>query len=185
MRFCLPYVAYRETESAEQMDNPGCAVGTQTGRVESDTGPGCAPGLPQYFLETEGRNNMEPDQTAPQTIDEYIAGFPPDVQAILQKIRAIIRNAAPGAEEAIKYQLPTFILNGNLVHFGAFKKHIGFYPTPTGTEKFKKELSVYQGAKGSVRFPLDKPIPYDLISQIVEFRVRESLEKAAAKGKKK
>jgi len=81
---------------------------------------------------------MEPDQTAPRTIDEYIAGYPPDVQAILQKIRAIIRKAAPGAEEAIKYRLPTFILNGNLVHFGAFKKHIGFYPTPSGTEKLRE-----------------------------------------------
>ncbi len=128
---------------------------------------------------------MEPDQMVPQTIDEYIAGYPPDVQAILQKIRAIIRKAAPGAEEAIRYRLPTFILNGNLVHFGAFKKHIGFYPTPSGTERFKKELSAYQGAKGSVQFPLDKPIPYDLIAQIVDFRVKESLEGAAAKRKKK
>ena len=128
---------------------------------------------------------MDPDQTVPRTIDEYIAGYPPDVQAILQKIRAIIRKAAPGAEEAIKYRLPTFILSGNLVHFGAFKKHIGFYPTPSGTEKFKRELSAYQGAKGSVQFPLDKPIPYDLITRIVEFRVKETLEKAAAKGKKK
>jgi uncharacterized protein YdhG (YjbR/CyaY superfamily) len=128
---------------------------------------------------------MGPDQAAPKNIDEYIAGFPPDVQAILRKIRALIRKAAPGAEEAIKYRLATFTLNGNLVHFGAFKHHIGFYPTPTGTEKFRKELSVYQGAKGSVQFPLDKPIPYDLIVQIVEFRVKEQLEKAAAKGKKK
>lgn len=128
---------------------------------------------------------MEPDHEEPQTIDEYIAGYPPDVQTILQKIRAIIRKAAPDAEEAIKYRLPTFVLNGNLVHFGAFKKHIGFYPTPSGTERFKQELSVYQGAKGSVQFPLDKPIPYDLITQIVEFRVKETLEKAASRGKKK
>jgi uncharacterized protein YdhG (YjbR/CyaY superfamily) len=128
---------------------------------------------------------VEPAQTAPKNIDEYIAGFPPDVQVILQKIRGIIRKAAPGAEEAIKYRLATFTLNGNLVHFGAFKQHIGFYPTPTGTENFRKELSVYQGAKGSVQFPLDKPIPYDLIAQIVEFRVKEQLQKGAAKGKKK
>jgi uncharacterized protein YdhG (YjbR/CyaY superfamily) len=118
--------------------------------------------------------------TTPQTIDEYIAGFPEDVQVILQKIRAIIREQAPGAEEAIKYQLPTFVLNGNLVHFGAFKKHIGFYPTPSGTERFQKELAAYEGAKGSVQFPLDRPIPYGLIREIVRFRVQESL----AKGKK-
>ena len=128
---------------------------------------------------------MDSDQTAPQTIDEYIAGFPPDVQEILEKIRVTVRQAAPDAEETIKYQMPTFTLKGNLVHFGAYKKHIGFYPTPTGTEKFQKELSVYKGAKGSVRFPLDKPIPFDLISNIVKFRVQENLEKAEAKGKKK
>jgi len=125
------------------------------------------------------------DTTAPATIDDYVAGFPPDVQAILQKIRRTIRKEAPDAQEAIKYQLPTFILKGNLVHFGAFKNHIGFYPTPTGTEKFRKELSIYQGAKGSVRFPLDQPIPYDLISEIVNFRVRENLQRAEAKKKKK
>lgn len=124
-------------------------------------------------------------EKAPVTIDEYIAGFPPDVQAILQQVRATIRAAAPGAEEAIKYQLPTFVLKGNLVHFGAFKEHIGFYPTPTGTERFREELSAYKGAKGSVRFPLDRPIPYDLIRRIVEFRVKENLERAAAKGKRK
>jgi uncharacterized protein YdhG (YjbR/CyaY superfamily) len=128
---------------------------------------------------------MRPNQAAPKNIDEYIAGFPQDVQAILEKIRATIREAAPGAEEAIKYQIPTFTLKGNLVHFGAFKKHIGFYPTPTGTEEFENELSVYEGAKGSVRFPLDKPIPYDLIVQIVRFRVKENLEKAQAEGKKR
>jgi len=127
---------------------------------------------------------MRPDQTAPKSIDEYIAGFPEDVQAILEKVRTTIREAAPGAEETIKYRLPTFTLRGNLVHFGAFKKHIGFYPTPTGTDKFRNELSVYEGAKGSIRFPLDKPIPYGLISEIVKFRVKENLERAEAKGKK-
>src|SRR5574341_1597205 len=127
---------------------------------------------------------METDQSAPLNIDAYIAGFPLDIQEILQKIRLVIREAAPDAEEAIKYRMPTFTLNGNLVHFAAFKNHIGFYPTPTGTEKFRKELSGYQGAKGSVRFPLDQPIPYDLISQIVRFRVQENLDKAAAKRKK-
>jgi len=124
-------------------------------------------------------------ETTPQDIDEYIASFPKDIQEILEKIRITIRKAAPDAEETIKYQLPTFTLKGNLVHFGAFKKHIGFYPTPTGTEKFRNELSVYEGAKGSIRFPLDKPIPFDLISEIVEFRVKENLERAEAKGKKK
>jgi uncharacterized protein YdhG (YjbR/CyaY superfamily) len=128
---------------------------------------------------------MKTDRTVPNTIDEYIAGFPPDIQEILEKIRLTIREVAPGAEEAIKYQMPTFILKGNLVHFAAFKNHIGFYPTPTGTEKFQKELSVYKGAKGSVRFPLDQPIPFDLIRKIARFRVKENLARAAAKEKKK
>jgi len=119
------------------------------------------------------------------TIDEYIADFAPDIQEILEKIRLIIREAAPDAEETVKYRMPTFTLKGNLVHFAAFKKHIGFYPTPTGTEKFSNEISVFQGAKGSIRFPLDKPIPYDLIRRIVGFRVKENLDKAAAKRKKK
>ena len=128
---------------------------------------------------------MKSKQTAPSTIDEYIAGFPPDVQAILQKIRLTIREAAPDAEETISYQMPTFTLKGNLVHFAAFKEHIGFYPTPTGIEKFQKELSAYKGAKGSVRFPLDQPIPYGLIGKIAKFRAKENAAKAAAKGKKK
>jgi uncharacterized protein YdhG (YjbR/CyaY superfamily) len=118
-------------------------------------------------------------------MDEYIAGFSPDVQEILKKIRLLIKEAAPDAEETIKYRMPTFTLKGNLVHFAAFKNHIGFYPTPTGTEKFRNEISVYQGAKGSIRFPLNQPIPYDLIRRIVEFRVKENLEKAAVKAKKK
>jgi uncharacterized protein YdhG (YjbR/CyaY superfamily) len=118
-------------------------------------------------------------------IDKYIAGFPNDVQQILNKVRATIRESAPEAEETINYGIPTFTLKGNLVHFAAFKNHIGFYPTPSGIEKFKKELSVYEGAKGSVKFPLDKPIPYALISTIVKFRVKENLERAETKGKKK
>ena len=128
---------------------------------------------------------MRTKRSAPQTIDEYIAGFPPAVQKILQKIRRTVRKAAPDAEETIKYQMPTFTLNGNLVHFAAFQKHIGFYPVPTGIEAFKKELSVYEGGKGSVRFPLDRPIPFDLIRRIVRFRVKENLERAKAKGKKR
>jgi len=125
------------------------------------------------------------DQTKPKNIDEYIARFPEDVQEILQKTRMTIRKAAPGAEETIKYQLPTFTLHGNLVHFGGFKEHIGFYPVPSGIEAFKDELSVYKGGKGSIQFPLDQPIPYDLISKVVKFRVQENLEKAEAKKKKK
>ena len=121
---------------------------------------------------------MKTDQTAPANIDDYIAGFPQDIQAILETIRTIVREVATDAEETIKYQIPTFTLKGNLVHFAAFKKHIGFYPTPTGIEQFKAELSAYQGAKGSIQFPLDKPIPYDLIRQIVQFRVDENLKKA-------
>ena len=127
---------------------------------------------------------MKPNQTAPQNIDEYIAGFPPDIQEILQKIRTTIRKAAPKAGETIKYQMPTFTLNGNLVHFAAFKRHIGFYPTPTGTREFQKELSIYKGAKGSVQFPLDRPIPFGLISKIVKFRAKENLARAKAKGKR-
>ncbi len=128
---------------------------------------------------------MGTERTAPKNIDEYIAGFPPDVQEILEQIRMTIRNAAPDAEETISYQLPTFRLKGNLVHFGAFKKHIGFYPASSGIAQFEKELSAYEGAKGSVRFPLDQPIPFDLISEIVKFRVRENLDRAEAKRKKK
>ena len=128
---------------------------------------------------------MRTDHTAPKNIDEYIAGFPQDVQEILEKIRMTIREAAPDAEETIKHQIPTFTLKGNLVHFGAYQKHIGFYPAPTGLEEFKEELSVYEGSKGTVRFPLDKPIPFDLITKIVKFRVMENLERAGAKGRKK
>lgn len=122
--------------------------------------------------------------TAPNDIDEYIAGFPSDVQKLLKKIRTTIRKAAPNAEEAIKYQMPTFVLNGNLVHFAAYKGHIGLYPAPRAIEKFKKELSAYEGSKGAVRFPLDKPIPYDLISRIVKFWVKNNLELAEEKRKK-
>jgi uncharacterized protein YdhG (YjbR/CyaY superfamily) len=128
---------------------------------------------------------MRAGQPVPTNIDEYIATFPPDIQAILQKIRTTITKAAPQAEEAISYQMPTFRLNGNLVHFAAFKNHIGFYPTPTGTETFRKELSAYEGGKGSVRFPLDKPIPYGLITRIVKFRVKENRQRAEAKGKRR
>lgn len=128
---------------------------------------------------------MRTDQTAPKNIDEYIAGFPRDVQEILEKIRMTIRKAAPAAEETIKYQIPTFTLKGDLVHFAAYKDHIGFYPAPIGIEKFKNELSIYGSGKGTLKFPLDKPIPFDLISKLVKFRVKKNLERAAAKGEKK
>jgi uncharacterized protein YdhG (YjbR/CyaY superfamily) len=120
-----------------------------------------------------------------RNIDEFIAGYPEDFQKVLKKVRAAIKKAAPKAEETINYGIPTFTLEGNLVHFSAFKKHIGFYPTPSGIEKFKKELSPYEAAKGSVKFPLDQPIPYDLITRIVKFRVEENLKKAKEKKKKK
>ena len=115
------------------------------------------------------------------SIDEYIGTFPQEIQILLEQVRVTIKQAAPEAEEAIKYAMPTFVLNGNLVHFAAFKNHIGFYPVPSGIEAFKKELSVYKGAKGSVQFPLDKPMPLKLISEIVKFRVNENLVKAKAK----
>ena len=128
---------------------------------------------------------MKTPRTAPKNIDEYIAGYPRDVQLILEKVRATIRKAAPKAGEAIKYQLPTFVQEGNLVHFGAFKHHIGFYALPSGNAKFQEELSVYEGGKGSVQFPLDKPVPLGLVAKIVKFRLSENLARAAAKKKKK
>ncbi len=112
-----------------------------------------------------------------KTIDEYISTFPEDVQAILQKLRQTIKAAAPEAEEAISYQMPTFKLHGNLVHFAAFKNHIGLYPAPSGIEGFVKELAPYVVSKGSIRFPKDQPIPFDLVSRIVQYRVKETLEK--------
>lgn len=140
--------------------------------------------LPNSVLLVESVK-MKSDEKAVDTIDGYIAGFPPDVQKVLQKVRATIRKAAPAAEEAIKYRIPTFILHGNLVHFAAFKKHVGFYPAPSAIEKFKAELEGYEGAKGSVQFPLDQPLPFGLITRIVKFRVRESTERAqAGPGKK-
>ena len=116
------------------------------------------------------------------TIDEYIAMFPKNVQDILEKMRQIIKESAPTAEETISYQIPTFKLKGTLVHFAAYKKHIGFYPTPSGIEAFKEELSEYEVSKGSVKFPLDKSMPFDLVSKIVKYRVKENLGKKQKKG---
>jgi uncharacterized protein YdhG (YjbR/CyaY superfamily) len=129
---------------------------------------------------------MDSGKAGFRSIDEYIATFPEDIQAVLQALRATIRAAAPDAEEKISYQMPTFFLHGNLVHFAAFKQHIGFYPTPSAIEAFKQELSAYEVSKGAVRFPIDQPLPMGLVSKIVRFRVAENLDKAAAKsGKRK
>jgi len=112
------------------------------------------------------------------SIDDYILNCQLDVQEKLQNLRKVIKEAAPEALEKISWQMPTFVLNGNLVFFAAFKKHIGFYPLPSAIEAFKYELSEYKSSKGSVQFPLDKPIPYELISEIVKFRVAENMEQA-------
>ena len=117
----------------------------------------------------------------PIDVDEYISGFPKETQKILQQIRVTIKSAAPQAEEIISYGMPAYKLNGMLVWFAAHTKHIGFYPKASGIEAFKKELSIYKGAKGSVQFPLDKLLPLGLIKKIVKFRVRENLQKAKAK----
>ena len=113
--------------------------------------------------------------TVPANISEYIDSFPEDVQAILTAIRSTVQKAAPEAEEAIKYAMPTFVFHGNLIHFAAFKKHIGFYALPKGDEALQKELSTYKEGKGSIQFPLDKPMPLKLISKLVRLRVKENL----------
>jgi uncharacterized protein YdhG (YjbR/CyaY superfamily) len=118
----------------------------------------------------------------PNNIDEYIATFPSDTQQKLQQIRAAIQQAAPTAKEAISYAMPTFKLNGNLVHFAGYKNHIGFYPAPTGIEAFKEDLSVYKTSKGAIQFPLDKRIPISLIAKMVKFRVKKNMEKMSNKN---
>jgi uncharacterized protein YdhG (YjbR/CyaY superfamily) len=118
-------------------------------------------------------------------MDEYIAGFPKDIQQVLEQMRTVIKKAAPAAEETIKYSMPTFTLKGNLIHFAAYKNHIGLYPAPREVDAFKKQLSAYEGVKSTVKFPLDKPLPVGLISKIVKFRVKKNLEKAKTKTKKK
>ncbi len=122
---------------------------------------------------------------APTNIDEYIAGFPDEIQEILQKVRMTIKKAAPKAEETISYKIPTFNLNGRyLIYFAAYKKHISIYPVPTGDETFNEEISAYQKGKGTLQFPLDKPIPYKLITRAVKFRIRNNRATSAAKRKK-
>jgi uncharacterized protein YdhG (YjbR/CyaY superfamily) len=121
---------------------------------------------------------MDPGRKPVRTIDDYIAQFPCDIQEKLHKLRQTIRESAPQAREAISYRIPTFKLNGNLVHFAAFRDHISFFPTSSGVDSFKGELSGYKTSKGTIQFPLDKPIPIDLVRKIVKFRVRENLGKA-------
>lgn len=119
------------------------------------------------------------------TIDEYIATFPEETQKTLEALRATIRAAAPDAEECISYNMPAFALHGNLVYFAAAKNHIGLYPTSSAIAAFQQDLSAYEGSKGTVKFPLDQPLPMDLIRRIVQFRVAENLDRAAAKARKK
>ncbi|WP_313893573.1 DUF1801 domain-containing protein [Psychrobacillus sp.] len=127
---------------------------------------------------------MEDNKSTFLTIDEYISQFSAEIQGKLNTLRMVIKESAPEAEEKINYQMPTFALHGNLVHFAAYKNHIGFYPSSSGIAAFQKELSGYKGAKGSVQFPLEEPLPYELIKEIVLFRVAENLKKAEAKKKK-
>ncbi|HEU4471239.1 MAG TPA: DUF1801 domain-containing protein [Flavisolibacter sp.] len=117
-------------------------------------------------------------KSVPKDHEAYIAGFPPDIRKILEAVRATVREAAPGAEETIKYGMPSFYLKGNLVYFAAFKKHIGFYPAPTGNPVFEKDFAAYKTGRGSIQFPLDRPMPLELITRIVKFWVEE-------RGKKK
>jgi uncharacterized protein YdhG (YjbR/CyaY superfamily) len=124
---------------------------------------------------------MNTKRNPPKDIDEYIGGFPAEVREILQKIRMTIRREAPDAVETIKYGMPTFTLEGNLVHFAVFKKHIGFFPPTQSDAEFKKEASIYEGDKGNLRFPLDQPIPYGLIDKVVRLRVKENLERGRAR----
>jgi uncharacterized protein YdhG (YjbR/CyaY superfamily) len=124
-------------------------------------------------------SSMKKASPAPADIDAYIAGFPTNIQRVLQQIRATIRKAAPGAEEKISYQMPAFAENGVLTWFAAWKEHIGFYPTPSAIRAFADELSGYQQSRGAIQFPLDQPMPLGLIRRIVQFRVRETREKAA------
>jgi uncharacterized protein YdhG (YjbR/CyaY superfamily) len=127
---------------------------------------------------------MKSTKTDFQSIDEYIATFPKETQKILQQIRMTIQKAAPKAVEKISYQMPTFYFEGNLVHFAAYKNHIGFYPTAAGIEAFKRDLSIYEGAKGSVQFPIDKPMPLALIRRIVKFRIAQNMERSKTKSSK-
>mgnify|MGYP001028560161 FL=1 len=127
---------------------------------------------------------MKPGKSAPAGVDAYIAGFPPEVRAVLRKMRATIRQAAPDAEERISWGMPAYVQDGMLVFFAAFEKHVSFFPGPEGIERFEKELASYGQSKGTVRFPLGTPVPYGLIARIVKFRVKQNKARAAAKRKK-
>ncbi len=128
---------------------------------------------------------MTNSRSTPANVDEYIATFSPEVQAVLQQVRQVVRRAAPAAQEVISYQMPALKLNGVLVYFAAFKKHIGFYPPIKGDARLEKAASPYAGEKGNLRFPLDKPIPLDLIERLTKLRVKQDLARAAASGKKR
>ncbi|RKP46264.1 hypothetical protein D7Z26_24600 [Cohnella endophytica] len=128
---------------------------------------------------------MKENKITYESIDEYISTFAPEVQAILQTLREAIKESAPDAKEKISYQMPTFELHGNLVHFAAFKKHIGFYPGASGIDEFKEEAKEFHKSKGTLQFPFDKPLPYDLISRIVKYRTARNIEKFESKSKKK
>lgn len=117
-------------------------------------------------------------KTKAENIDDYMLQFPKDIQKLLKQMRSTIKKAAPKAEEAMKYGIPTFVLNGNLVHFAAYKNHIGFYPAPSGLLAFKKKIARYKSSKGAVQFPIEEPLPLDLISKIVKFRVVENSAKS-------
>jgi uncharacterized protein YdhG (YjbR/CyaY superfamily) len=172
--------------------NPSCLVGSPNHGAFQHNQPGChqsplAKGdgrIGPAFYERNGIF-MDGEKGQPTTVDEYIAQFPEEVQEILSKIRAVIKESAPEAVEKISYQMPGYFLNGGLVWFGAWKNHIGFYPNPSGTEQFKEELAAYKMTKGSVHFPLNKPVPYDLISRIVKFRVAENQMNEAEKSKRR
>ena len=124
-------------------------------------------------------------RSAPRTVDEYIAAFPRDIQSILRKIRLTIRQAVPHAEEKISYQMPAFASDGDLIYFAAFKKHIGVYPPVRGDENLNKKIARYRGEKGNLKFPLNEPIPYELITRVVKCRAKEHLERVRSKRKKK
>jgi uncharacterized protein YdhG (YjbR/CyaY superfamily) len=133
----------------------------------------------------EAKNPTRSTNAIPVTIDEYIDQCPAEIQETLRTLRKVINEAAPGAEEKISYQMPAFMLHGNLVYFALFKNHIGFYPTPSGIEVFMDELSEYKSSKGAVQFPIKKPIPYELVTKIVKFRIAENTQCAEEKRKKK
>ncbi len=128
---------------------------------------------------------MATSRSVPANVDKYIATFPPEVRAVLQRVRQVVREAAPDAQEVISYRMPAFKLSGILVYFAAFKSHIGFYPPIRGDARIEKAASAYAGEKGNLRFPLDRPIPFDLISRLTRLRVKQDLAKAASSSKKR